>query len=259
LYYIYNIAYKISDEMAAQKEAEKPFWWEHLHSSVKDLSIEDVEKHILEAGTTTPEKLAEMTKHEKYLAVSEGCYVLDSEKAGQVSAELDSLKKEVERSKTSFLNQPTTGQVQPQPMQQETFEPIEFGKPVSAPSAIPSGESTFMDTPPAVKADEGIFGNTPNLPPLGNPAPVTPFGSPPDIGGKNDPFGGPIKNDFASSMPGTPGTGKNSAQIRQYAQSIVSDVVSKVNAKADSIPDDVAMMKEHELLQAVIKELQTLK
>lgn len=243
--------------MAAQKEAEKPFYWDHVHPIVKELSIEDIEKQIL-AGGVSPEKLAEMTKNEKYLAVSEGYYVSDCEKAGQVNAELDALKKEVERSKTSFLNQPTIGQVQPQPMQQETFEPIEFGKPVSPPSAIPSGESTFMDTPPAVKSDEGIFGSAPNLPPLGNPAPATPFGSPPDIGGKNDPFGGPMKNDFASTQ-GVPGTGKNSAQIRQYAQSIVSKVVTDVNAKAESIPDDVAVMKEQELLQAVIRELQTLK
>jgi hypothetical protein len=48
-------------------------------------------------------------------------------------------------------------------------------------------------------------------------------------------------------------------EIRKYAQSIVRQTVQQINHKADEIPDDVALMKENELLQAVINELQTLK
>jgi hypothetical protein len=102
MYYIYKIAYRISDEIIAKKEAEKPFWWEHLHPEVKGQSIEEIEKGILEAGTPA-EKLAEMTKHEKFLAVSEGCYVIDSKESLRVSQELESLKKDVERNKASFF------------------------------------------------------------------------------------------------------------------------------------------------------------
>ena len=234
--------------MKAQKEAEKPFWWEHLHPNVKDQTIEEIEKHIIEAGTPA-EKLAEMTKYEKYMAVSEGCYMIDSEQAKQISVELDSLKKEVERSKTSFINQPA-GIQQQQPVQ-DIFEPIAFGQkpvnvPSSIPSAIPSSESSF-DTPPAVKVDEGIM---PSLVPA-SPMPLDNMGAKENVA---DPFGAALVGSSVGSA-----AAPNSAQIRQYAQSIVSKVVSDVNAKADSIPDDVAVMKEQELLQAVIKELQTLK
>lgn len=249
MYYIYKIAYRISDEIKAQKEAEKPYWWEHLHSNVKDQSIEEIDKHILEGGVPA-EKLAEMTKYEKYMAVSEGCYVVDGQDAEKVNEELESLKKEVERSKTSFLNQPTNNLQHQQQGTQDIFEPIEFGKPVSKPNTIPSGES--FNTPPAVKADEGA------IPPLeipGAPAlsPEVLTDGPKD----NEPFSGALKGDnaFNSAAP----AGKNSAELRRHAQSIVGKVVNEVNAKADGIPDDIAVMKEQELLQAVIQELQTLR
>jgi hypothetical protein len=51
----------------------------------------------------------------------------------------------------------------------------------------------------------------------------------------------------------------SSPEVRKYAQSIVRQTVQQINHKADEIPDDVALMKEQELLQAVINELQTLK
>jgi hypothetical protein len=44
-------------------------------------------------------------------------------------------------------------------------------------------------------------------------------------------------------------------EIRRYAQSIVGLTVKEINIKADSVPDNVAVMKEQELLDAVISEL----
>lgn len=243
MYYIYKIAYKISDEIKAQKDAEKPFYWEHIHPSVRELSIEDIEKRMLEGGTPA-EKIAEMTKNEKYLAISEGCYVVDCQKAEAVNAELESLKKEVERSKTSFINQPPASPVQTQPEHEETLEPIEFGKkPVSSiPSPIPSDNNGLNDIVPAVKADEGNIGG---IPPLETPQPAA--------GGAGDPLSAPISSGGGgfggSSAP------KNSAELRRHAQSIAGRVVADINSKADSIPDDVSTLKEQDLLQAVIDEL----
>ena len=263
MYYIYKIAYKISDEIVARKEAEKPFWWEHLHPEVKELSIEEIEKGILEAGTPA-EKLAEMTKHEKYLAVSEGCYVIDSKEALRVSQELESLKSDVERNKASFV--PT------QPVQ-ESFDPIPFGNPApSIPSAIPGAIPSAIPNaiPPGLELPgESSFSQaSPGTPTFGTPANQTDHfkiddehlkilaSNVRDSDLKDDerkPFGGSLSGE--SAIGSTPGK----AEIRKYAQSIVSKTVSDINANADRIPDDVAMMKEQELLQAVIDELKSLR
>jgi poly-gamma-glutamate capsule biosynthesis protein CapA/YwtB (metallophosphatase superfamily) len=61
------------------------------------------------------------------------------------------------------------------------------------------------------------------------------------------------------NMGGGSGGGANSPEVRKYAQSIVRQTVQQINHKADEIPDDVALMKEQELLQAVINELQNLR
>ena len=237
--------------MKAQKEAEKPFYWEHVHPEVKELSIEEIEKKILEGGVPA-EKLADMTKNEKYLAISEGCYVLECEEADKVSAELESLKKDVERSKTSILNQPVSTQGQGQQavavvaQEEEMFEPIEFGKkPVIQTPVVPS----VIDSVPSPA--EGVMTNTS---PLDSPVPNSTMPMMP-AEKVNDPFNSPLSGGGA----GGTGAGAGKAELRRHAQSIVAKVVSDVNAKADGVPDDVAVMKEQELLQAVIQELQTLK
>ena len=259
MYYIYKIAYRISDEIIAKKEAEKPFWWEHLHPEVKGQSIEEIEKGILEAGTP-PEKLAEMTKHEKFLAVSEGCYVIDSKESLRVSQELESLKKDVERNKASFL-----GQASPniQKQVQETYEPIPFGNPT--PSAVGAPASPSPIPASTIAPNESGF----DIP--GEP-------SSPSMTKSNDPLSldddhlkimasnvndSDLKDDedkpFGGSLAGNTSSTPGKAELRKYAQSIVSKTVSDINSKADGIPDDVAVMKEQELLQAVIDELKSLR
>lgn len=245
MYSIYKTAYKISDEMKAQKEAEKPFWWEYLHSEVKDKSIEEVEKELLEGGIS-PENIAKMTRHEKYLVVSETIYIVQCKDTDNLRAELETLKKDVERSKSSFLNNHN-----PSPQRvEESFEPIVFGQKPAVQNAIPSVDTNQ----PAVQANDG-------LPPLEqNPKPS--FDANDGLQPSNAING---LNDHDSSFTGASNNGNpapqpmSSAEVRKYAQSIVSKTVQEINAKADQIPDDVAVMKEHELLQAVISELQTLK
>ena len=239
--------------MKAQKEAEKPFWWEYLHSVVKDKSIEDVEKELLEGGVS-PENIAKMTRHEKYLVVSETIYIVQCKDTDNLRAELETLKKDVERSKSSFLNNQN-----PSPQRvEESFEPIVFGQKPAVQNAIPSGDNLVIGSEPAVQANDG-------LPPLEHPNPKPSF----DANDSGLPPSNAINglNDLDSSFTGASNNGNpalkqqpmSSAEVRKYAQSIVSKTVQEINAKADQIPDDVAVMKEHELLQAVINELQTLK
>ena len=122
MYYIYNIAYKVSDQIAAQKEAEKPFWWEHLHQGMKEQSIEEIEKTLLEGGVSA-EKLAEMTRHEKYMAVSEGNYFVECAK---INSELDSLKQN--SGKTSVLDNANPNPAPSAVHIDDNIEPIAFGK-----------------------------------------------------------------------------------------------------------------------------------
>lgn len=247
MYSIYKTAYKISDEIKSQKEAEKPFWWEYLHSEVKDKSIEDVEKELLEGGIS-PENIAKMTRHEKYLVVSETIYIVQCKDTDNLRAELETLKKDVERSKSSFLNNQN-----PSPQRvEESFEPIVFGQKPAVQNTIPSVDTNQH----AVQANDG-------LPPLEpNPKPsydINDSGLPPSnaINGLKDNDSG--FTGASNSIDSVPKQPMSSAEVRKYAQSIVSKTVAEINAKADEIPDDVAVMKEHELLQAVINELQTLK
>lgn len=238
MYYIYKIAYLISDDIKSKRDAEKPFWWEHLHSDVKDKPIEEIEKALIEGGISK-EKLAEMSRHEKIMAMSEGCYAIECQKSDEIIAELE---KNVERSKTSLVSQAksslsTQQQVLPK---QDIYEPIEFGKSVSSPSSIPSGEDNM--SMPAVSSDDGFTTS------LASPKNDVSFDAIKNE--KSDPFGGALKGDSL---------GGGNAEIRRHAQSIVSKVVADINAKSDNIPDDVATLKEQELLQAVISELQTIR
>jgi hypothetical protein len=236
MYYIYKIAYLISDDIKAKKDAEKPFWWEHLHSDVKDKPIEEIEKALIEGGIAK-DKLEKMSRHEKIMAMSEGCYAVECQKSDEIIAELE---KNVERSKTSFINQPTNNLRRQQVLKQEVYEPIEFGKSVSSPSSIPSGND--MMSMPAVSSDDDFT--------MPSEMPKNDVSFDAIKNEKSDPFGGALKGE---------NLGIGSAEIRRHAQSIVSKVVSDINTKSDQIPDDVSSKKEQELLQAVISELQTLK
>lgn len=272
-YYIYSIAYRISDEIKAKKEAEKPYWWEHLHPEIKEKPIEEIEKMITDAGIS-PEKLAEMSKHEKYMAVSEGCYVVDSREAEKELSQMEALKKELERSKTSFIPQNTGSFGIPQ--QQEEFKAIEFGKtgevPITPASMMTSSMTTPMTpmtTPMAAHIEESSFTS-----PMKSSSMdiddehlniMSSNINDDDLNGSNDSFGQSNNNGkginmgMAGGMAGMGAGSSNSPEVRKYAQSIVRQTVQQINNKADEIPDDVALMKEQELLQAVINELQTLR
>lgn len=248
MYYLYCIAYRISDEIKAKKEAEKPFWWENLHPDAKDQAIDIIEKDLLEAHPA--EKVAQMTKGEKYLVVSECFYAGDLAEAKKAKEELESLKKDVERSKTNFLTQqtPSSPVVGQTVVQQENLEPIVLGQNIAP--AIPS-----VGDPSAVKTDVGlpIPGDTPiKL----DDNQLNSFSSQvkdDDLKDDSSPFGGALPGDAK-----VPSTAPSKAELRRHAQSIVAKAVGEINAKADSIPDDVAVMKEQELLQAVIDELKAL-
>lgn len=243
MYHIYCIAYKISDEIKAQKEAQKPFWWEHVHPDVREQTLAQIEQELTQNGAVSPQILAEMTKNEKFLVLSNGAYAMEHSSSEQVAKELEYLKGEVERSKTEFLNQPSnvtslaSSAGSSMPMHEDNFEPIAFGK---KPMAIPSDRDDLS----AVKTNMGDM----NMPMFEESSMI---GS--DKGEMHSPFGGAVKdvgeNKQASGMPA------NRAEIRRYAQSIVSSAVKDINKKADEIPDDIAGLKEKELLKAVIDEL----
>ena len=249
MYGIYCIAYKISDEIKAQKEAEKPFWWDHIHPDVREQTLQQIEQELLQNGAVSPEKMAEMTKNEKFLVLSQGSYALELKSAGEAAKELESLKKEVERSKSMFLNQPmaataalATGASAVQ--QQENIEPIVLGQPLPAEPAIPSGG---VDSP-AVNTN-GI-----EFPSFGNPQEPSiklddehlsvAASQVNDKDLKDSPFAGDIN-----------ATKPTKAEVRRYAQSIVAATIKDINQKADQIPDDVSLSQADDLLKAVVDEL----
>lgn len=239
MYHIYCIAYKISDEIKAQKEAQKPFWWEQVHPDVRENTLAQIEQELTQNDAISPQVLAEMTKNEKFLVLSNGAYAMEHSSSEKATKELEYLKGEIERSKTEFLNQPSnvtslsSSAISSMPIQEDNFEPIAFGK---KPIAIPSDRDNLS----AVKTDAGdMFEESSMI----------------DKGEMPSPFGGSVKDVGDKSLSGMP---TNRAEIRRYAQSIVSSAVKDINKKADEIPDDVAGLKEKELLKAVIDELKDL-
>lgn len=248
-YYIYCISYRISDEIKRQKENEKPYWHSHLHPEVIDKPIEEIEKAILDAGVS-PEKLKEMTKHEKLLAVSAGYYAIDKVEHDKVAAELESLK-----------------------ATQEANEP----------SDLPN--TTFLDQPNGVKTEGvGTSDDGGAIEPLGSagkggvPKPLQSMGNGPlelddnylksvsskitdaeldGMGPKNSPFGKQVKDVHGLGTPAAAGRngGPSAAEIRRYAQSIVKSTVSQINDKVDKFPDALSTQTEEDLLAAVIQEM----
>ncbi len=108
MYYIYKIGYQISDEINVRKENEKPFYWEQIHPEIRDKSIEEVDQYLI-GGGLSEEKLKEMTKNEKYMAVSEGLYAAE---LAEKTAKLEQFEQTaVINSESSFLNNPNTAPV----------------------------------------------------------------------------------------------------------------------------------------------------
>lgn len=223
--------------MKAQKEAEKPFWWELLHPEVKDKTIEEIEKGLLE-GHTLPDKLAGMSKHEKYLAASEGFYAVQTKDTESLRTELETLKQE---SKTGFLNQPAVAT----PVVEESFEPIVFGQKQAQATAPISETSNFnglnqspssMDMPSQMQTAPMASNG------LDMPEPASSMSMPEP----NSPFNAAVSS---------PSNQQNGAEVRKYAQSIVLKTVNDINSKATQIPQDLSIT-ESELLSAVVEELQ---
>lgn len=199
MYYIYNIAYKVSDQITAQKEAEKPFWWEHLHPSVKEQSIEEIEKTLLEGGIPA-EKLAEMTRHEKYMAVSEGNYCVECTK---INSEIESLKQNA--GKTSVLDNANPNPT-PAINDEPNIEPIAFGK-------KPEEQTDGLEP----GGTDGLTGATPTPSPLDDSV-----------------------KDVPGAANGSAVTGGGSPEdIRKYTQSIVSKTIGDINSKIDHVPESV--------------------
>ena len=226
MYSIYKIAYKISDEMKAQKEAEKPFWWQYLHQDVKDKSIEDVQKELLE-GDISPDNIAKMSRYEKYLVVSESAYIMQCKDTDNLRTELETLKKDVERSKSSFLNNQNPSQQRVE----ESFEPIVFGQKPAVQNAIPPGDNLVIGNEPAVQANDGLPPLEPNPKPSfdANDGGLPPSNAINGLTNHDSGFSGASNGDSAIKQP------MSSAEIRKYAQSIVSKTVTEINAKADQI------------------------
>ena len=221
--------------MKAQKEAEKPFWWELLHPEVKDKTIEEIEKGLLE-GHTLPDKLAGMSKHEKYLAASEGFYAVQTKDTESLRTELETLKQE---SKTGFLNQPASSA---HPVVEESFEPIVFGqKQAQVPASI-SETSNFnglnQSTPSSMEMPAQTVPMASNGLDMPSPASMEP----------NSPFNADVSSPSNQNI-------QNGAEVRKYAQSIVLKTVNDINSKATQIPQDLSIT-ESELLSAVVEELQ---
>ncbi len=247
MYYLYCISYRITDEIKARKEAEKPFWWEHLHPEVKDLPIDEIEKTLI-AGGISPEKIKEMTRHEKYMAVSEGHHFLEISELQKKIAEipvvvpsiqpvgpvvvsnLDFLNGNIAGSGSGQLpspNQPIVNQNMAGMPAGDDFEPISLSAKVQ-PNMGPALPDDYMRNPANQIKEEELLEN-------------------------KQPFNQPVQN--VGPMPGR-GTGN---ELRKYAQSIVRQTVNQVNQDADKIPDSISHLKEQDLLNAVINELQNIK
>lgn len=247
MYQIYCIAYRISDEMERQKAEEKPFWWEHLHTEVRDKPIEEIEKMLLDAGV--PKDVVDgMNRKEKYLAVSEGCYAIDCEEYEKKMSGMD---------KTSFLNKNNAAQADMgnvggnSPASTQTLsnggniEPLSMERPseeeIKTPPPMGGSASDIDDDFIKTHADS-ISDDDLN-----------------DDGDKKKGMMSPFDSNVKLVGGGMSASGNNSVEIRKMAQSIVRETVSKINTKADGIPETISPQAEQDLLKAVVDELQNLR
>lgn len=225
-YQIYKIGYQISDEIKKRKENEKPYGWDLLHPDVKTMTIEQVDEQILKSGIS-PEKFKELTKHEKYMIISQGFYQTEAAAALQNTP--------APTADDSFL---------------DTGDGLGTGSPT--PSVAPGGGTDINY--PEFKSDdiEPInFGGAGNSNPLENPLNQgTGTTEPPPVPAVGDGITPPP----AVGSPVTAGAKpKNAIATRKKAQEIIRTAVNKINTEAtDEVP-------EGDLLDAVLEELNGIK
>lgn len=236
MYYIYKIGYQISDEINLRKENEKPFYWEQIHPEIRDKSIEEVDQYLI-GGGLSEEKLKEMTKNEKYMAVSEGLYAAE---LAEKTAKLEQFEQTaVIDSESSFLNNPNTPAVNnglagtppktdeppitgtESTVVDEDFTPLAIGtKTVTQPG---------QGTEPVPNFDEPLPGNTTPGKTISTPVPST--GSP----------------------GGSTGGAVVSSSVKRDSMVIVKNAVDQMN-QVERSPDEQAA-----LVQSVIDELKNAK
>jgi hypothetical protein len=261
-YQIYLIGYRISDEIKRRKENEKPFWWNNLHPEVAGQPIEDIEKTILEVPQTNPEKVKEMSKHEKFLVASAMITAVQLEENAKQLAELEELKRK---------------QAEPSDLPDTSF--------LNAPAASPNSNSTVTPTGTKLSVDQNLLGTAANGEVItsndgkgGVPKPMQSLKSSLDIDDdyinsvssrikdeeldgvtKHSPYNknlkdvGSVGNAGLSSPSGK--TGMSAAEIRRHAQAIVKNAVGQINAAADDLPPGISEQNEDDLLNSVVEEL----
>ena len=238
--------------MKAKQLNEKPFWWDHLHTEAKIKSPEEIHKFLVETGISE-EQLREITRDEKYLAMSQGCYIIDLKKIKE------------ERVPQIAGTSGSLGSTQPVAIDLET--PIEAPK--NYPSPVPQEvldeaaeadkELAFLESK---KNNDGVSVSDEDMMGLEDKLDKEDvFGKPTSSSQTIDTSSNKIElNTGLNTGDNKPSSGvKNVAEIRKQAQAIVRSAVGQINEKADSIPDEAADMKEQELLKAVIDELNSLK
>lgn len=249
MYQIYCIAYRIGDEMERQKAEEKPFWWEHLHAEVREKPIEEIEKMLLDAGVPK-DVVVGMDRKEKYLAVSEGCYSIDCEeyeKKLNVADKMSFLNQNKDSSQPSMGNVGGNSPASSSAMADGgNIEPLSMGRPSEKEILTPPPmggsaddiDDDFIKTHANSISDDDL--NDDGDKKMGMMSPFDANVKPVGVGGMS-----------ASS--------NNSVEIRKMAQSIVRETVSKINTKADGIPETISPQAEQDLLRAVVDELQNLR
>lgn len=234
MYQIYKTAYQISDEIKLRKENEKPFYWEQIHPEIREKTIEEIDQHLLGAGLSE-EKLKEMTKNEKFLAVSEGVYAAE---LADKTSRLEQLEEQVAHDgETRFLSN-----TNPSPVNNNGGAPVMPDEDIKATAAAAKLEDE--DHNPlsfgAKKATEPGQGT--------EPTPIKDDPQPGSITTPGQPSTTPATAQAGASVP-HPGVKVNSTAIRKDAMVVVKNAVDQMNL-VDRDPDSQAA-----LVQSVIDEL----
>lgn len=239
--------------MNTQRLNEKPFWWDYLHNEAKIKSPEEIHKFLVETGISE-EQLKNISRNEKYMAMSQGCYIIDikkikDEKLSPIAGTAASLINSEPVALDLNYSGENNNNNYPPPIPQEVLDE----------AAKADKELEMLDNK---KNDSDMLVTDEDMEKLENNIDKEDvFGKPTgSLNTKSDDTG--LKADNKIELNGDKSNSlgvKNVAEIRKQAQSIVRNAVGQINEKADSIPDDVAEMKEQELLKAVIEELNSLK
>lgn len=224
MYLIYKIGYEISDEIKRRKENEKPFYWDHIHPEIKDLSEPEVDKYLLDGGLA-PEKIKELSKHMKYLIVSEGLYAVQIKEleANNVAA----IATAATASSSAFLD--TGSKLNPDSTIPALAEPVPAaGEP---PTIAPLDEFEPM----AFGAKPAVPGTEPIIQGLGT-EPVIPSGGSAANGG------------VAGQAPVDP------LIVNKESRQIVKSAIEQINTQSGGDPDKLEAM-----LASVVFELNKVK